>query len=151
MTTIKIFRSRCSKILTCVITNRNTIADTAISSNHIESSIPQLQSICTKYVYLSIKAFVPSNTDPIGAAKDLLKQKQTLSISLTILLNSTLLATAAFTTLAPSICTAIPCDLAMLLNLSNHSKGKTCSNIIVILKHIHDIAYKCARYVKCDH
>lgn len=64
--------------------------------------------------YFSINAFEPSNTDPKGSPRFLLKQKHTESKSLTMRAAGTLLCTTALNNRAPSMCSLILCFLAII-------------------------------------
>lgn len=76
-------------------------------------------------VYLVTNPLLPARSAPTGQPNPLLRQKQTVSISLVILLGVTRKYTAAFINRAPSICTGTLCSAAILLTFSNHSKGST--------------------------
>lgn len=113
---------------------------------HLMTSSKTKQAKCISITYLSIKLLVPSKTDPIGAPRDLLRQKHTLSMSLTILFGATLIATAAFIILAPSIWTGILWDFAIVVNLSNHSTGKTWNKTIGLNTRVkYEISWFCPK------
>ena len=87
-----------------------------------------------------MKPLGPNRTDPMGAPKLLLKQKHTVVMSWTIRFAGTLLATAAFMSLAPSMCIGMLCAAAIAASLSIHSNGSTCYEREVY-KNFHDVYF----------